>query len=414
MYRFVITIGVFALCVAALSPLVTANEYLTNVEAPTSQAVVDQVVPLPPVLQSYEMGTVFLLTELTPKPVKTFAQIVPAIAEDGTLDESAARLAYSVPAQVGPALASVRRFGVSDGVTPDDIGQPAFTWSDISETSWELKQGDENVLTYNHGTIVREDIPETERRRARGCYIHPLYGMNGEVLTDDFPRDHYHHHGVFWTWPHVGVDGTDYDLWTDVGGLHQEFVRLLSKEAGSTATVLGVENKWVVEDKTVMIERVWITVYSRSEMTRSVDLDFVWIPTDEPVTLQGAAGKSYGGLTVRFRPPTSKDPSTLITVPDGPTTGDLSETPLPWADYTSRFTESESRSGAAVFVPKTHADYPPTWLTRHYGPLCIGWPGVKARTFEPGELIPLSYRLWVHEGPVETNEIQAAYDAYVR
>ena len=33
---------------------------------------------------------------------------------------------------------------------------------------------------------------------------------------------------------------------------------------------------------------------------RALDLDFTWIPVDRPITLRGAEGKSYGGLTVRF------------------------------------------------------------------------------------------------------------------
>lgn len=48
-----------------------------------------------------------------------------------------------------------------------------------------------------------------------------------------------------------------------------------------------------------------------------------------------------------------------------------------------------------IFVPPSHPAYPPTWLTRHYGPLCIGWPGVKDKTFPPGKPIRLSYRLWI-------------------
>jgi AcrR family transcriptional regulator len=41
------------------------------------------------------------------------------------------------------------------------------------------------------------DVPEKFRR---SCYIHPLYGLDGEVMTEDFPVDHRHHRGVFWAW----------------------------------------------------------------------------------------------------------------------------------------------------------------------------------------------------------------------
>ena len=46
------------------------------------------------------------------------------------------------------------------------------------------------VLVYNHGDqLVEGAAPD----RTRSCYVHPLYGPHGEILTDDFPADHLHH-----------------------------------------------------------------------------------------------------------------------------------------------------------------------------------------------------------------------------
>ncbi|MEX2594151.1 MAG: DUF6807 family protein [Anditalea sp.] len=41
----------------------------------------------------------------------------------------------------------------------------------------------------------------------RANYVHPLYGLNGEVLTEDFPEDHLHHHGIFWSWHQLYAEG---------------------------------------------------------------------------------------------------------------------------------------------------------------------------------------------------------------
>jgi hypothetical protein len=32
---------------------------------------------------------------------------------------------------------------------------------------------------------------------SRSNYIHPLYDNDGEIITEDFPEDHLHHHGIF-------------------------------------------------------------------------------------------------------------------------------------------------------------------------------------------------------------------------
>lgn len=113
---------------------------------------------------------------------------------------------------------------------------------------------------------------------------------------------------------------------------------------------------------------------------------------------------------MRFAPGPAK--ATLITVPSGPAKDDLPDTPLAWADFTSQFAGAASPSGGAIFVDPGHPDYPPTWLTRYYGPLCVGWPGVHAKTFEPGKPIRLSYRLWIHKTAVDPSQLHAAYDAY--
>jgi hypothetical protein len=281
----------------------------------------------------------------------------------------------------------------------------------VSQQSLGLFDGNQPVLVYNHGVITCDAVPESDRRRSRSCYIHPVYGLSGEVLTDDFPRDHYHHHGIFWTWPHVKVGAQELDLWAD-RGIKQTFVEWLGRETGSVTAAVGVENGWYAGDKKVMIERVWLRTYKPADGTRSLDIELTWIPVDEPITLWGAGGKSYGGLTIRFAPPSRRDPNTVITVPSGRTNADLPDTPLEWADFTSKFGHMTTPSGAAVFVHPGHPDYPPTWLTRHYGPLCVGWPGVKAKTFQPGDPIRLEYRIWIHEGPVEPSEIARAYEAY--
>src|SRR6516225_6770465 len=84
-----------------------------------------------------------------------------------------------------------------------------FRFADVDRTALGLWEGDQLVLVYNHGERTKEGVPAD---RQRSTYIHPLYGLDGEVLTDDFPRDHYHHRGLFWAWPHVRVGSKEYDL----------------------------------------------------------------------------------------------------------------------------------------------------------------------------------------------------------
>jgi hypothetical protein len=280
----------------------------------------------------------------------------------------------------------------------------AFRFAPVSEKSLGLWEGDQPVLVYNHGMIEKPGVPAD---RARSTYIHPLYGVDGEVLTDDFPEDHYHHRGLFWAWPHVKTGGKEYDLWM-LKGVEQRFECWLRREAGNSNAVLGVQNGWFAGGRKIMQETVTLVIHPVRTGSRALDLKFTWTPLDEAITLAGAEGKSYGGLTLRFAPRTN----TVITMPFGIDDKDLPMVRLPWADLTALYPGMAQPSGAAIFVPGTHPDFPPMWLTRHYGVLCLGWPGVEAKTFAPDKPITCEYRVWIHRGATSGDTLKAEYDAY--
>jgi len=284
-----------------------------------------------------------------------------------------------------------------------------FSIRGVSDKSVGVFEGERPVLVYNHGLMVGEHVPERDHRRTRACYIHPVYGLDGEVLTEDFPRDHYHHHGIFWTWPYVGVGDKTYDLWQGTG-MDDRFVAWMKKEAGPKSAVVEVENGWFVGEKKVMAERVRITVHPAEEDSQAVDIRLVLTPTDRPVSLKGRGGKSYGGLTMRFQNLPRED--VTITVPSGRTKGDRKMTRFEWVDYSAKYPRRDKPSGATVMIHPKHPDYPPMWLTRHYGPQCVGWPGVEAQTLEPGKPVQLDYRIHIHRGLPEVEQLKAAYKRY--
>jgi len=398
-------VATFGLIVAALPPSTARADAESPVlVVPAFKTMLHTTVDLP---KNIHVSASWQLVEVDKPGNRLAVQAVAIIAADGTKQSDGGRIVVAIPPVDGAA--KPRRFRLESSPAGPDI-PAAFAFSDDSTASLRVTEEKRPVLVYNHGVITDEKVPPKDGRRSRACYIHPLWGLNGEVLTDDFPKDHYHHHGIFWAWPHVEIGGEKLDLWT-YKTIAPKFVRWLTWDTGPLAAVLGVENGWFVGDRKVMIERVWIQVARATPAARALDLDFTWIPVDRPITLRGAEGKSYGGLTVRFAVKNEKD--STITVPVGAAAKDLPDTPLPWADLTCKFAGANQPSGAAIFIPCDHPNYPPTWLTRHYGALCVGWPGVNGKTFEPGKPIHLHYRLWIHSAAVDVARLKAAYEAYL-
>ena len=285
--------------------------------------------------------------------------------------------------------------------------EPGFRLADVNDKSLGLWEGDRPVLVYNHGVITSPNAPAD---RARSSYVHPIYGLDGEVLTDDFPKDHYHHRGLFWAWPHVKIGGQETDLWM-LKGIRTQFERWLRRDANKSSAVLGVQSGWFIGDRKVVDEQVWLRVWPATNDGQAIDVELTLTPLNQPLTLRGAEGKSYGGLTLRFAPRTGE---TIVTTPDGRTKEDLPIAHLPWGDLSAQFAGAKAPSGAAIFIAPEHPNFPPEWLTRHYGVLCVGWPGVKEQTFSAGKPIHLRYRVWIHRGVPETAQLRRVYADYAR
>jgi len=305
--------------------------------------------------------------------------------------------------------------GLLGGLAAARQGPPrGFRFEELGEQSVKLWEGDRPVLVYNHGVLGREGVPASYRRSS---YVHPLYGPDGEVLTEDFPKDHPHHRGVFWAWPHVRIGEVESQTWVPTDRILVRFVRFVRREAGAGEARLAVENAWIVGEKRAVREEVEIAVRAGDAAGRGIDFDLAWTALEDPVVLRGAEGKSYGGFTVRFNtrprePGGIPEKQVRIAVPSGVSDKDLPETRLEWADLTAPFPGATARSGAAIFIHPSHPDYPPTWLTRHYGVLCVGWPGVKGGTLEPGKTVRCRYRVWIHRGDPAVEELRAAHAAW--
>ncbi len=347
------------------------------------------------------------------------AQLIYGIAADGSVDRSSCLLLATIPPQQEPKQLRTFVLDASDAISSGTCF--TFVDTELSRSLTETGSGSQQtqpVWQYNYRPIVLTSLPEDDPRRSRSCYVHPVWGMDGEVLTDDFPVDHYHHHGIFWTWPYVQIGDQTYDSWLG-GRLEQRFIQWLSADAGAAAGVLGVENGWFVEEKQVAVERVWLRSFRSQKDCRVMDLALVITALAEPIALQGREEKSYGGFTVRYHVSPRTDATvraaqqTLGFGGDNPATGpDLVNTRLPWADLSSQFPGATCRSGAAVFIHPRHPDYPPTWLTRTYGALCVGWPGIERHTIAAGESIRLDYRVWVHRGEPTSDQLDAQYRTY--
>lgn len=273
-----------------------------------------------------------------------------------------------------------------------------------------LSENGKPVLVYNYGMVAApEGVPA---ELSRSGYIHPLYDVDGNIVTQDFPEDHYHHRGVFWTWPLTTVGERRLDVWAVKDGLHV-FEDWVAKEAGGESATVSMRNGWRFkgEEVTQVREDVTFVVHPSDEAGRALDFTLTFTNvTEEDVQFLGAPNKGYGGFC--FRPDASRKPL-VFTTKDGVLPEDALRYDTPWADVSWAYSPGGAWAGAAVFEHPTNPGYPfPGWIMRHYGLLGASWPHEESHHLKPGESFTLKYRLYIHRGDAVAGQVAERWAAY--
>ncbi len=262
-----------------------------------------------------------------------------------------------------------------------------FAFRETSRGSLELSDNGKPVYVYNYGMMLKEGVPEDRRRSS---YLHPVWAPDGTVLTDDFPKDHYHHRGIFWTWPEVTVGGQKYDLW-GIQGIHQKFVRWTKRSEDASGTTLGVENGWFAGERKVLREMVEVVTRPAVAGRRTLEFKLVFEAQGAPVTITGSQdGKGYGGLCIRFAPRSD----TVVRTDAGREAKDTNMVPHPWAELEAVF--AGRRAGARIDIDRSNPGFPNGWCLRYYGFLGVNFPGLERYTLDPGHPLTLKYRVTVY------------------
>ncbi len=278
-----------------------------------------------------------------------------------------------------------------------------------------IQEGAAPVLVYNYRRVPPP--PGVPDAYGRSCYIHPLYGLDAEILTEDFPTDHRHHRGLYWAWPVCKVGNRSADIWISTD-IHQHHAAWLAREASQDYARVEVENVWTFDDKPeqpVVREVIGFIVHSEKAEGRAIDFTLQFINISrEPLVIRGQTDqdKGYGGFC--FRPDAARKPF-AFTAAQGVVSDDALRLDSPWVDMSSSSGPEKPLAGVAIFQHPANPDYPHDgWILRHYGFLGASWPHNDPKTFAPGEAFTLRYRVYVHRGSAEDARLPALYEAYVQ
>lgn len=267
-----------------------------------------------------------------------------------------------------------------------------------------LCEGDRPVLRYNHGTVPPP--PGIDPKYARGDYIHPLFGLEGEILTDDYPKDHPHHRGISWSWPVTRWKQEVRDIWAVVG-VWSRPVAVRRKTEGPVFASLCAENVWKWGDQVPLVrETVFIRAFRQTSVGRFVDIEVSLEGLEDGVAIGGRPHAGYGGFGLRAGP-TQEQRITLHRDPAE------SQPRRSWIDYSGRFPGATRPAGLAIFEHPSNPGYPNELL--QYPPLNFvmpAFPGQREVPLRQGQVLVSRHRLWIHRGVAEKQALEAIWASY--
>jgi hypothetical protein len=147
--------------------------------------------------------------------------------------------------------------------------------------------------------LPRADIPPVF---LRGGYLHPLRTPTGNIVTDDYPSNHIHHHGVWTAWTSTVFQGRKPDFWNMGAGKGKVDCKEIGFSwSGPVHAGLEAENEYTDltgGDPVVALNEIWtVKAYAVSAKFHLLELAFEHtMAGDDDLKLPEFR---YGGLGIR-------------------------------------------------------------------------------------------------------------------
>lgn len=272
------------------------------------------------------------------------------------------------------------------------------------EAGWQFSDADRPMLFF------QTQVKAKDGKYARAAYVHPLLGLAGETLTEDFPADHLHHRGVYWAWHQLWVgDRRGGDLWEAKQCLtvvkNVEIV-----DQGPIFATLRATSQWespLISDETgkpipMVEETVVIRVYHAFFDAQYIDFEIQLKPLLPDIRIGGSEDvKGYSGFTVRVKPPADMK----ITDANGILSEDGLHRVSTWADVSGGFGKNSGATGISILAHPSLPEFPPKWLLRHYGMQNVLYPGREAVALSADKPLTLKHRLVIHRGDAKQSRV---------
>jgi hypothetical protein len=275
--------------------------------------------------------------------------------------------------------------------------------------------GQKPVLRYQ--CAVKEPPDGIDRVYRRSGYLHPVFTPAGRVITDDFPPDEPHQHGVFFAWVNTTVAGHNVNFW-DPKALsghveHSAVKRILQGDvfAQFQAQLLHSDTTHPHAPQPVFDETWTVRVYN---LDRQFLIDFETIQTC--VADSCIINKHYyGGMAFRGLRSWFDDKCVALVTSEGKDQQTGNESRPNWVRMSGPSVAGESGS-LATFLAMGHPDNfradQPVRLHPDKPYFCFAPEIIGPFTIARQDSLVSRYRFLIFNGEIDSELIQRAWNDY--
>jgi len=304
-------------------------------------------------------------------------------------------------------------------VVPDPATTPPGIGMTRDKTKLKFTQSGQPRLEYQAepGALPRDDIKTIF---TRGGYLHPILTPAGRMVTDDFPPNHIHHHGVWWAWTHTEFEGRKPDFWNMGDGKGRvDFVALAGQWDGPVHG--GFQARHRFEDLTagkpitVLVEHWEVTVFAASSREKAW---WIFDLTSEQTCAANHPLKlpqyHYGGLGLRGNRAWNGKENCHFLTSEGETDRVQGHaTRARWCDMWGEV--DGAKAGIAILGHPDNFRAPQPMRLHPDEPFfCYAPQQTGDMEIKPGELYVSRYRFVVHDGPPNQAELDRLWNDFAK
>ncbi len=278
------------------------------------------------------------------------------------------------------------------------------------EHGFLVREGQKKILYYRRATN------SLNGRYPRAHYIHPLYGMDGMILTEDFPEDHLHHRGIFWAWHQVLINNTQVgDAW-ECRDITWNVIKVSHHEIKNGGLQLMMDTMWKSpnwkdgqgREIPFLKESTTISIFPARDRYRVILFESSYLAQVGGLSLGGSSDeKGYGGFSVRMKLPEdirfSSDGVEVI-----PATAALSAGL--YMDISGSLAANNREAGLVLMSFPDRTKKSEQWILRSVGSMQnVPFPGREPLAISEKAPLKLKYGLIVYKGSLSQNKIDNIY-----